>query len=247
MNVPPASTTIGSTAAASQTFIERIDHHFGAAGGHQQIAVAIAPGAADADRRWQPADRLRPRRASASGCRSCRHSDVGQSARAETCARRGGALPAFVPGPLALGGVDAFVERAECTITPITLRPFALDSDQRSVERHAVNERLGAVDRVENPAIAAGAGLLAELFAQDAVGREMLGDSRSRSNCSASRSAIVTGELSALSSTARSSRWKYRSVNRPASRAALRANSNRRASSSFCMPVSVTAARRHAK
>jgi hypothetical protein len=53
---------------------------------------------------------------------------------------------------------------------------FALDADQRSVKRNTGDETLRAVDRVKNPAVARGAGLLAELFAEDAVVRKGGGD-----------------------------------------------------------------------
>ena len=51
-----------------------------------------------------------------------------------------------------------------------------LDTDKRRVERDAVNKRFGSVDRVEDPAKAAGPRFGGELFPQDRVVRELLGD-----------------------------------------------------------------------
>ena len=52
---------------------------------------------------------------------------------------------------------------------PRTLRALMLQPDQRSIQRHAVNERFRAIDRIDNPAIAAGTGALRKFFAQDRV------------------------------------------------------------------------------
>ena len=65
--------------------------------------------------------------------------------------------------------------------------------DQRAPGRHAGNEGLGAVDRVEHPDIFGVGALGAELLADDAVLREMSGGSASRIASSAARSAAVTG------------------------------------------------------
>ena len=53
------------------------------------------------------------------------------------------------------------------------------DAHQRPVQRDAVDERLGAVDGVEDPAESAGAGPLGQLLAQDGVLGKGLGDAAS--------------------------------------------------------------------
>src|SRR5690349_760071 len=53
---------------------------------------------------------------------------------------------------------------------------FMLDGDHRAIQRHAADERLGAVDRIENPPEARSAGSLAKLLAQNAVFRKRGGD-----------------------------------------------------------------------
>ena len=52
---------------------------------------------------------------------------------------------------------------------PSTLCDFVLHSDQRAIQRHAVNERLRAVDRIENPAATARARPVRKFFAQNGV------------------------------------------------------------------------------
>ena len=49
---------------------------------------------------------------------------------------------------------------------------MVLERDQHTPERHAADERLGAVDRIDDPAPAARAARLAELFAEDPVAGE---------------------------------------------------------------------------
>ena len=49
-------------------------------------------------------------------------------------------------------------------------------ADERAIQRHAVDERLGAVDRVEDPAKAARARPLGKFFAQDGVVGKGRGD-----------------------------------------------------------------------
>ena len=53
---------------------------------------------------------------------------------------------------------------------------IAFHADQRAIQRHAVDERLRAVDRIENPAEAAGARPLAQFFAENRVVRKGRGD-----------------------------------------------------------------------
>ena len=70
---------------------------------------------------------------------------------------------------------------------------LVLDAHQRAVQRHAANERLGAVDRVQDPAIAARAAGLPNSSPRMASSGKCSA-MRPRSSCSAWRSATVTGE-----------------------------------------------------
>ena len=61
-------------------------------------------------------------------------------------------------------------------ITPKHAFAFEFHADKRSVERHAVDERLGAVDGIENPAIAAFAFPFGKFLAQNGVVGKGFGD-----------------------------------------------------------------------
>src|SRR5690606_12333005 len=59
-----------------------------------------------------------------------------------------------IPGALSRGGVDAFVQGGNVDHADHAAA-LALQPDERAVQRYAANERLGAVNRVQNPAVAA--------------------------------------------------------------------------------------------
>jgi len=80
-----------------------------------------------------------------------------------------------------------------------------LEAEQNAVERHAANERLRAVDRIDDPATAGAALERAEFLAEDAVVGKGARQRRAQQLLGA-RSAIVTGDASALRSTSRSPR-----------------------------------------
>ena len=80
-----------------------------------------------------------------------------------------------VPCPLADGGIDAFVQRRDADDAQHG-HPGMFQADQRAIQGHAVNERLGAVDGVEDPAEAAPSRPLGQFLAQDGVVGKALGD-----------------------------------------------------------------------
>ena len=53
--------------------------------------------------------------------------------------------------------------------TPTTGSPIDLERDEHAVERHAADERVGAVDRIDDPAVARVAIVAAEFLADDGV------------------------------------------------------------------------------
>ena len=53
---------------------------------------------------------------------------------------------------------------------------FVLDADQRAVQRHPVDERLRAVDRIDDPAEGAVAGPVGQFFAHDRIVGKGLGN-----------------------------------------------------------------------
>src|SRR5205085_7486602 len=55
-----------------------------------------------------------------------------------------------------------------------------LESDERTVQRHARDERFCAVDWIENPSITRGTNQLAKRLADDSISRIPLGDWRSQ-------------------------------------------------------------------
>jgi len=87
--------------------------------------------------------------------------------------RRG--VAQYVPRADSAGGVDALVERGQADDAKHALT-LVFQADQRGIERHAVNERLCPVDRIQNPAESVRAGLIGQFLAKQSVVRKGVGD-----------------------------------------------------------------------
>ncbi len=76
---------------------------------------------------------------------------------------------------MASGRVDHFVQSWDVDHADLR-HPRTGNADQGAVERHAGDEGMGAINRIEHPAIAAAASLFRPLLAHDAVVRKLFGD-----------------------------------------------------------------------
>ena len=153
---------------------QRIDGDFCAAGRDENVSAAVSPATGNADLVHDFDD----------GVKAAGFSPVGgfgehQPCIGEGCAlggmRLAGRLIADLP-PAAgtLGCVDNFVKCRHPTDTG-NHAVFAFDADEGAEERNSVDKGFGAVDGVNDPAIAAASGNAWELFSQNGVIRvEML-------------------------------------------------------------------------
>ena len=168
---PPASSKTGCKRGGVPDVHDRVDHHVGTSRGDQQVSVAVAPGPRDGGCSLQvQVDLLRTARIEAVQLRSQKHR-VASRSRCETRAGRGAAESARVPGSAASRRVDALVQSGDVDHAHHA-GPGSLDPDQRPVQRHAADETLGPVNRIQNPAETGRSRLLAEFLPQDSVVRK---------------------------------------------------------------------------
>ena len=164
VNVPPASSMIGSSAAASHGDMMR----------RPSPRRARSPPADSRSSRPRCGDPRRPRRRSQrararSGCVAKAlvggraPSPAASAATAETRQRL--AVP---PAPRARRGGHELVDRGKVRRAGEHLLPLG-HRDQRAPERHAAHEGLRAVDRIDDPPAPGARARLAELLAEDAV------------------------------------------------------------------------------
>ena len=148
----------------------RIDHDLGAPGGDEHISVAVIPATLDARRR----DEALVGRLAAVGAHAghlgTQQQRVAQGRNARD-ARRSTVPLASLPAC----GAEKLAERRQVDC-PDDRQALAFEADQNAIQRHAIDECLGAIDRIENPAMRrAGIGLTLFL-AQNAVVRIACGD-----------------------------------------------------------------------
>ena len=148
---------------------DRVGGDVGAAGGEQEVAVAIGPGAEEADALGEGVE----------GGAVLEFGGVERVAGEQRGVGEAGAFAHADGGAVERGGgavadhelvEDGLVDRAEDGLSVVK------EGDERAPERDAGDEGFGAVDGIEDPG-EFGVGVEAgEFFADDAVGREFFGD-----------------------------------------------------------------------
>ena len=178
---------MGISAAMSHGFMLALDHEIDEAGGEHPVGVAIGAKAAEAHPRGKRIERgkLCPGEHAGLGCI--------ESGPAQSGARAHGKTPVAEVGALAVAdkalAQERLIQQADDASATV------LQRDQRAPGRHAGDERLGAVDGVDDPGEAGIRALVPVLLAEDAVvGASLSLLISARIAASASRSATVTGE-----------------------------------------------------
>ena len=126
------------------------------------------------------------------------------SATEDTDTRRGGPPPNGREGALARAGPPTALQRGRAHHTD-DRNAVVEQRDQGRPHRHAADEVLGAVDRVDHPLPARENRCAAELFAEHRGRRAAAATGRRATRCPPTRSASVAGVRSGLVSTRRSS------------------------------------------